>query len=210
MGLVNRREQRGVLIGIEAGQRRNPSGICVTTAEQRTDTAGRAEIHFIVRMLEQLETGTTFLQLATRLGAIVASLRAQGHSYEPIAYVNATGAGEPLNDLLRAQSATRVCSTFFNHGDRRQVDSDRITLGKAHLVVRLQVLLQSGRLHFPRTTAAEQLAQELLDYEIKIEADANDRNGAFRVGQHDELVTALGLAVQVDPPQPTRFKPGFF
>ena len=43
------------------------------------------------------------------------------------------------------------------------------------------------------------LAKELLDYEIRVSEDANDKYGAFRVGSHDALVTALGLAVLDDP-----------
>jgi hypothetical protein len=66
--------------------------------------------------------------------------------------------------------------------------------------LRLQALLQAGRLHLPRIDEAQALAQELLDYEIRVSEDANDRYGAFRVGTHDDLVTALGLAVQVNPP----------
>ena len=42
------------------------------------------------------------------------------------------------------------------------------------------------------------MARELEDYEIRVSEDANDRYGAFRVGSHDDLVTALGLAVQGD------------
>lgn len=34
------------------------------------------------------------------------------------------------------------------------------------------------------------------------QSDANDRYGAFAVGTHDDLVTALGLAVQTDVPHP--------
>jgi hypothetical protein len=77
-----------------------------------------------------------------------------------------------------------------------------VQLGKAYLVSRLQTLLQSGRLHLPRTAEAETLARELLEFEIRVERDANDRYGAFRVGTHDDLVTALGLAVQRDPVGP--------
>src|SRR5205085_6609104 len=35
-------------------------------------------------------------------------------------------------------------------------------------------------------------------YEIRVDKNANDTYGAFRVGIHDDLVTALGLATQVD------------
>ena len=76
-------------------------------------------------------------------------------------------------------------------------------LGKALMVSRLPVLLGSDRLHLPRTPQAEILAQEFVHYEIRLPPDANDRYGAFSVGPHDDLVTALGLATQIDPvPRP--------
>jgi hypothetical protein len=56
--------------------------------------------------------------------------------------------------------------------------------------------LQTARILLPRTMEARVLAQELLDYEIHVDEKANDTYGAFRVGSHDDLVTALGLAVQ--------------
>lgn len=40
--------------------------------------------------------------------------------------------------------------------------------------------------------------QELPEYEVKPSPQANDTYGAFVVGKHDDMVTALGLAVQDD------------
>jgi hypothetical protein len=74
-----------------------------------------------------------------------------------------------------------------------------VKLGRGWLVSRLQVLLQGDRLHLPTTAEARALAEELLEYEIKVDPDGDARFGAFRVGAHDDLVTALGLAVQVEP-----------
>jgi hypothetical protein len=48
----------------------------------------------------------------------------------------------------------------------------------------------------PETAEARALASELIDYEIRVDENANDRYGAFKVGKHDDLVTAIGLAVQ--------------
>jgi hypothetical protein len=78
---------------------------------------------------------------------------------------------------------------------RTEIDGE-VRLGKAWLVSHLQALLQGGRLHLPQTAEARALAEELLDYEIRVDENANDRYGAFKVGHHDELVTAIGLAVQ--------------
>ena len=113
-------------------------------------------------------------------------------------YVDATGVGQPVLNMLTAEGLPAI-GCYFNHGDRRAVQDNQIIIGKAWLVSRLQVLLQSGRIHLPRTAEADILAKELLDYEIRVSENANDTYGAFKVGSHDDLVTALGLAVQHEP-----------
>lgn len=35
-------------------------------------------------------------------------------------------------------------------------------------------------------------------YELRVDENARETFGAFKVGTHDDLVTALGLATQVD------------
>jgi hypothetical protein len=40
------------------------------------------------------------------------------------------------------------------------------------------------------------------DYEIRIDEGANGKHGAFKVGTHADLVTALRLAAQLDPAAP--------
>ena len=114
----------------------------------------------------------------------------------PRLYADATGVGKPILDLLEEKGIPAV-ACYFNHGDRRTEKSWReVTIGKAYLVSRLQALLQTRRLHLPNNPEASALAEELLNYEIRVDENANDRYGAFRVGTHDDLVTALGLAVQ--------------
>lgn len=107
-------------------------------------------------------------------------------------------------DLLDAATTGMVVPVYFTYGDRRIEHTSspgrrQISLGKAHLVSRLQTLLQCHRLHLPpKMEEARVLADDLLEYEIRVDENANDRYGAFRVGRHDDLVTALGLAVQED------------
>ena len=95
----------------------------------------------------------------------------------------------------------RVTAVYFTYGDKRTKDNGTVTLGKAWLVSRLQALLQTNRLHLRRTPEAAALAEELLDYEIKVDPDGDAKFGAFKVGKYDDLVTALGLAVQEKPRQ---------
>ena len=120
-------------------------------------------------------------------------------------YLDATGVGQPIVDLVAEQRFQGwVIPVYFTHGDRRNQDTEQVTLGKALLVSRLQALLQSGRVHLPESSEARALDQELDDFDLRVSEDANDKYGAFRTGTHDDLVTALGLAVQTDHPKPLK------
>lgn len=197
-----------VTIGADVGQRVDPTAICVAETEQRprpvpADRAApdypRSDCHHLVRHLERLPLGTPYPQVAERIAAVAAGVRARAGE-EPRLYVDATGVGTPLVDVLRAANPeARIVAVFFTFGDKRTPEGGELKLGKAWLVSRLQALLQSGRLHLPKTPEAEVLAKELLDYEIKVDQDGDAKFGAFKVGRHDDLVTALGLACQTDP-----------
>ena len=117
-------------------------------------------------------------------------------------YADATGVGQPVVDEM-SRRGLRPIAVYFTHGDKRTEEGwTTVKLGKAWLVSRLQTLLQGRRIHLPNTQQTHILARELLDYEIRVSEDANDRYGAFKVGTHDDLVTALGLAVQKVPWRP--------
>ena len=195
-----------IVMGIDIGQRRETSAICIAETQSRA-TGGRSAVHHRVRHLERLPIGTSFPDIARRAGQISSAIECRAGD-GPRIYVDATGLGQPVVDLLEeAMPGVRfVTPVFFTHGDRRIETGmgwrSEVQLGKAHLVCRLQTLLQTARLHLPRTPEAEILAHELIEYEIHVESDANERYGAFPVGTQDDLVTALGLAVQQDPPGP--------
>ena len=189
-----------IAIGIDVGQKRDPTAVAVVEAEERADpqTSTVAD-HYLVRHIERLELGTPYPAVAQRLAAIVANVQLHARPADrllPTIWLDATGVGQPVVDLL-AEAGLSVTAVYFTHGDRlaENTQARTVSLGKALLVSRLQVLLQSRRVHLPRTAEAETLARELLDYEIHVDEQANDRYGAFMVGSHDDLVTALGLAV---------------
>ncbi len=200
-----------VTIGVDIGQKRDPTAIAVVEVEYRVGVdrvlrCHRQEDHHIVRHLERLPLGTPYPAVADRVAKVVWDIERLPRA-TPQLYLDATGVGQPVVDLLRARQL-QVRAVYFNHGDRRTAEHGHIALGKAFLVSRLQALLQGERLHLPRTTEAEALAAELLDYEIRVSEDANDRYGAFKVGSHDDLVTALGLAVCYQPPPEIPLGPG--
>jgi len=118
--------------------------------------------------------------------------------------VDATGVGTPVIDLIREHgglASARMTGCFFTSGDRCTIKPHETegSVGKGYLVSRLQALIQTRRIALPRTAEARALADELLNYEIRVTDDANMTAGAFKTGTHDDLATALGLAVLVDP-----------
>ena len=193
------------VVGVDIGQKRDPTAIAVVEIEYREvrepSVGGREEeSHYLVRFLERLPLGTSYPEVVRRIAEI--HERVVARTRRPEVLIDATGVGTPIVDLVKQRIVEgRIWAVYFTHGDRRTEDRGerRITLGKAFLVSRLQALLQSRRLHLPDTQEARVLAQELLDYEIRVDENANDRYGAFRVGTHDDLVTAVGLAVQKEP-----------
>jgi len=188
-------------IGMDIGQRKSHTAICVAEAEWREKEEEEGEVHFDIRHLERLSLGAPFPEVAARLAEVAQTIE-QRTVRRPCAYANLTRLGAPVLDLLRKEGSW-VVPVYFNYGDQRSEEKEswgmRILLGKAFLVSRLQTLLQTGRLHLPKTDEASKLSDDLLAYEITVVEDANDRYGAFRVGPQDDLITALGLAVQVDP-----------
>jgi hypothetical protein len=186
-----------VVIGLRVGQKPDPSAVCIAQRETRR-TDGRDEVHFLIRHLERIAVATRFPSIAARVAELVGA--AWQRSVVRRLYVDATGMGHPLVELLGSRSpGLTIIATYFTYGDQRTEENYRtVRIGKAYLVTRLLMLLQSGRLHLPRTAEAETLRIELREYQPRIYDNANEREGAFKVGSHDDLVTALGLAVQLD------------
>jgi hypothetical protein len=187
------------------------------------------EATYRVQRLQRLDLGTSYVQVAQRIAQLVASLWDWEHGLrergelQPHApqlswdiWADATGVGRPVMELigtaLNASTKTdraKLHPVVFTHGDRFTrggYEKYGDVLGKAYLVSRLQVLAQvqrpddAPRLRLPpRDAEAAAMMQELKDYKIKVDEDANDKYGAFTTGAHDDLVTAVGLACLEEP-----------
>ena len=174
-----------VTIGVDIGQKQNPTALSVVEHEWREGEGGRGEVHHLVRHLEKMPLGSPYPRVAQRVREICSGVR-ERTPLDPTLYVDATGVGTPVVDLIETSGVQAwIVPVYFTHGDRRSVQDGEVRLGKAWLVSRLQTLLQSGLLHLPRTPEAADLGRELLDYEIRVSDEANDRYGVFRVVTHD-------------------------
>ena len=112
--------------------------------------------------------------------------------------VDHTGVGRAVVDLLLSRNppvsivpVTITAGLDFS-GDRR----GGFRVPKKDLVTALNLVLQQRRMKIPRTLAlADTLATELGNFKVKVTAAANETFGAWREGQHDDLVLALAMAV---------------
>lgn len=195
--------ERLVTMGVDLGMQRDPSAYAVVEC---VDAAGD---RWEVRSFSRIALGTEYARVVERLVEIVhgveAKLRQGGDAGNVPVRVDATGVGLPVVQELRAalgpeREVTAVLFTHGHHYTTRPEWPPTATLGKAWLVSRLQALFGQGRLKLPllhREAAA--MKRELMSYEIHVDQDGDDKYGAFKVGAHDDLVTALGLAVLEAP-----------
>lgn len=197
-----------IVAGLDIGQKRDPTALCIAEATLRYD-AGRPATYHLVRYLRRLPLGTPYPQIALEVARTLRSAEARSGYAIPL-YADATGVGQPVIDILLDAGLATIIPVYFTYGDKRTEHEDgSLTLGKAWMVSRLQALLQTTRLRIPRIPEASALVKELLAYEIRISQDANAQYGAFTTGAHDDLVTAMGLAVQLDTDL-TAITPGVF
>jgi len=65
-----------VVIGVDIGQKRDPTAICVAEVDRRA-AGGRTETHFLIRHLERLALGTQYPKVADRVAGITSRVRAK-------------------------------------------------------------------------------------------------------------------------------------
>jgi len=206
-------ESLEVRIGVDIGQRIDPTAIVAVEVQRRDyepsegEATRASEYHYVARHLERLPLGTSYPDVVARVVEIRGNLAKMIHDGELEVkrgrvhiWADATGVGQPVIDLLDKEVGFHDTTPVYLTGtDKATLEGRELRLGKALLVSRLQVLLQGGLIHLPKTPEAEALIQELLNYEIRVSDDAHAEFGAFKVGSHDDLATALGLAVWQEP-----------
>jgi hypothetical protein len=215
---IGQKSDFSAVVMAEVGERATPA-----TYRMRGQTWNVPEPTYKVQYLERLPLGTPFRAVAAKVADLVGSLWAWENDlrktgailpYEPQLpvdlWMDATGLGLPVVEIVKATLSSSpktdrclVHPVVFTYGDRfkrGEYEDSGDVLGKAYLVSRLQALFEQKQLSLPKSDPQTDLmVQELKDYEIRIDTDGNDKYGAFAVGAHDDMVTALGLACLEDP-----------
>lgn len=157
---------------------------------------------YTMRHIERLPLGTPYPKIAVYIAEVLCSSLLSRRAVRVL--MDVTGVGRPVYDDLKREIGLRpearnvlLRPITFAHGE--SYDRSKGRLGKAYLVSRLQSLLQNGSIEASDTPEARVMLEELRNYEIKVDQDGKDTYGAFKVGTHDDLATALGLAVLESP-----------
>jgi hypothetical protein len=200
------------LVGLDLGQAADYTALTVLerieAAEGTAAQSGLSPgIRAHVRHLQRFALGTSYPDIVDRVKSLVERAPIKGN-YQLVA--DATGCGRPVIDLLHQADVTTV-PVLITGGTATNYDNGYWHVPKRELVSRLQVMLQSGRLKIADgLPEGPVLVKELLTFQVKITDSANDVYGAWREGQHDDLVLALALATwQIDRQLTQIFFAGF-
>jgi len=181
------------------GQSRDPSAIAVV---ERAEVVGpfdpmmyayRKTAALRVRHLERIPLGTGYPEVVQRVVEVARSRELTGRCR---LMVDATGVGRPVVDLLRnARPGCQVMPVVVTSGERETSSGGIYCVPKRDLIVRLQVLMQTGGLQFAKGMKfGAELAGEMAAMEVRVSAAGTEQYGAWREGTHDDLVFAVALS----------------
>ena len=193
----NAREPQ-IFIGLDLGQVHDPTAIAILDRtdhildRNRVNFAWNVDTRYAVRYLERVPLGTPYPDVVEHVRDLVHRPELKGATL----VLDATGVGKPVLDMFkRAKLPCRIVPVTITGGDRQTCESDHWRVPKRDLITGLMVLFQAQKIdisgHLPE---AKTFIRELGGMRVKISLDGNDKYGAWREGEHDDLVLAAALA----------------
>lgn len=114
--------------------------------------------------------------------------------------IDYTGVGRPIWDLAKDRGLNPI-GIAISGGNAASWNEDktRASVPKRDLVASLQIAAQGDRLKVANGLEhGPVLAQELQDFKVKIDIrTAHDSYGAWREGEHDDLILSVAIALWV-------------
>ncbi len=188
-------------LGVDLGQAHDPTALAIV---DRRDIRYRqhdpvtwerySERQFTVRLLERIPLGTSYPDVVRRVAQIVSAPVLRGR----ISLVlDATGVGRPVVDMMReARLGCPLAAVTITGGDQQSNAGWQWRVPKRNLIAGLQAMVQMRTLRIPRgLPGAGELVKEMLGMRMSITLNRHETYGAWREGDHDDLVLALALAV---------------
>jgi len=187
-------------VGLDLGQSQDFTAIAVL---ERAELSGdwdpamyawRKTIALRLRHLERVPLGTPYTEVVDR---VVVVTRSADLAERCQLIADATGVGRPVMDMLRRAGlgSSRLWPVLITGGDMETYANGHYRVPKRDLIVGLQLLLQRRGLQIAKGMQfGPVLAREMAEMRVKITPSGNEQYGAWREGEHDDLVLALALA----------------
>lgn len=175
-------------LGLDLGQAQDYTALVIV--DRAPDAKGT---RYAVPHIQRWPLGTPYPTIVNNVAAIMQSPQL----VECTLVVDATGVGRPVVDLFALAHChpIGVMITAGSHATR-DPDTNYWMVPKKELVSTVAVCLQSGAVQIARALPeAATLIDELVNFQVKITAAANETYGEWRVGKHDDLVLSLSLAL---------------
>jgi hypothetical protein len=198
-------------VGLDLGQKQDPTALAVV---EWTEYAGawdaaafgfRTETSLSLRHLERVPLGTPYPEVVYRVGCTMRSRQLAGAECRHLV-VDGTGVGPAVVDLLhREDLQSRLWPVTITGGDTERHADGYYRVPKRDLIVGLQVLMQLGGLQIAEgMKEGATLVKEMAEMRVKVSGSGHEQFGAWRSGEHDDLVLAVALACwavrRVTPP----------
>ena len=186
-------------VGLDLGQSHDYTALAVMErAEMEGEWdpeqfAHRKMTSLQLRYLERIPLGTAYPDVVERVRQLTWSGHLRGNCH---LIVDATGVGRPVVDLLhRAGLGCQILAATITGGDTEKSGRESYQVPKRDLIVGLQVLLQRGGLQVAAgMKLGPMFVEEMAAMQVRQTAAGNEQFGAWREGEHDDLVFAVALA----------------
>ena len=187
--------------GLDLGQKQDPTALAVV---EWAEYAGawdavaygfRTETSLSLRHLERVPLGTPYPEVVYRVGCTMRS-RQLACAERRHLVVDGTGVGPAVVDLLHQEDLqSRLWPVTITGGDRERYADGYYRVPKRDLIVGLQVLMQQGGLQIAEgMKEGATLVKEMAEMRVKVSGSGKEQFGAWRSGEHDDLVLAVALA----------------
>ena len=188
-------------VGLDLGQKQDPTALAVVEwaeyvgAWDAVAFEHRKETSLSLRHLERMPLGTPYPEVVYRVGCTMRSRQLAGAERRYLV-VDGTGVGPAVVDLLLLEDLqAKLWPVTITSGDTERYADGYYRVPKRDLIVGLQVLMQQCGLQIAEgMKEGATLAREMAEMRVKISGSGNEQFGAWRSGEHDDLVLAVALA----------------
>jgi hypothetical protein len=185
--------------GVDLGKRYDPSTVAIVEVDY-TEGQRRYFVRYLHRFTLRMLYSDVAKQIA-RLDDMLKDKAIELRKKDSITWVlDTTGVGEGVAELIeKAMPLADLKKVYITGGLKASYAHDNyneIHLPKSQLVSTLVAAFDAKAIYLTRDSREiEAIIDELRNYEIHVSENAGRETYGAKVGKHDDLITALGLAI---------------